>query len=180
MYKNALPLFIAITACVLLLTSGCVQETDTAGVPEFTRDQIADFVIKPGEGWGPIMFSTSKAQVERMLGAPERRSGEYALEYMSLGMAITVDKSNKVNQILFGNVCASSHEDSLIQACRFKTAEGIGMLSTDEEIRAAYGEPSGLRGESEVEELQYRELGTIFTLRNSRLVHISIRSPYRK
>jgi len=177
MSRYALSLFM--TVCVLLLISRCGQEADTAGDTDFTREQVAGFVIKPGEGWGPISFSTSRAQVEQILGPPERQSRDYALEYMSLGMAITVNKSNQVNQVLFGNVCASSHEDALIQACRFKTAEGIGMLSTREAITAVYGQPSGSRCESAVEEMQYRELGAVFTLRNNRLVHINLGCPRR-
>lgn len=93
---------------------------------------------------------------------------------MSLGMAPTVNDTGQVTQMLFGNVRAVSEEDSLIKACCHKTAEGIGMLSEREQVIGAYGDPSGTRSESVMEEMQYRQLGVIFNLQNGKAIHICL------
>ncbi len=157
-----------------LLLTACGPDEAESTLPRFTQEQIAQFTIKPREGWGPIAFTASKTQIEQALGPAERKSRKNALEYMSLGMAFTVNDRGQINTMLFGNVCAASEEDSLIKSCKNKTSEGIGMLSGRGEIIAAYGEPSSARPQAEIEELQYRELGMILTLRNGKVFHMCL------
>ena len=159
---------------VALLLTACGPDKAAAPLPRFTQEEVAQFTIKPREGWGPFTFTTSSAQIEQALGPAERKLQENALEYMSLGMAFTVNDRGRITQMLFGRVCAEAEDDALITACRYKTPEGIGMLSGREQIIAAYGEPSSARPQGEMEELQYRELGMILTLRNGKLFHINL------
>jgi hypothetical protein len=161
---------------IVLFLFGCTPKKDNV-LSSYTNEQIKSFVMHPGKGFGPITFQSSSKDVESILGTSERQLVSSSREYPSIGIAILIDKKGKINSFLFGN-SSGSPNDSLVQACQFKTAEGIGMMSNRAEIITAYGDPSASQNLStNIEELQYKNIGARFVLNNDSLVWMGFSVP---
>ncbi len=131
-------------------------------------------VIVPGQGVGDVRFGISHAELETILGKPERIMGG-ANEYLSRGMAVVVDK-DFVNVILFGDM--NDPDSPLVKACKYKTDKGIGMGSTLNDLQAAYGTPSSAIDPAEkVRMVSYEHLGGVFTLQDEKVIHMQFRQP---
>ena len=79
-------------------------------------------------------------QMRRIMGEPEFTPGGKSYEYASLGIKVLTEDSKTVSSILCGDIFGS---DVLkIKSCKYHTAEGIGMGSSEAQIIKAYGEPT--------------------------------------
>ena len=125
--------------------------------------------VVPGVGVGPIKFGMTMDEVKQALGEPDRASGK-ALEYLSLGLAVTPSKRDgTVGAIMMGD----GNGSYLVDRFKGATKEGIRMKSTRQEIVAAYGEPESAENEPGGQEVLHYDSGrTQYTLKDGRLVHI--------
>lgn len=106
----------------------------------------AGLIITPGVGAGDIKFGMTREKVIKILGKPEREQFKNCLEYRSLGiiaLGLQFDPEGGVVMLLFGDPDPKSSADSpLVKACKYRTAEGIGMGSTLEQVEKVYGKGS--------------------------------------
>jgi hypothetical protein len=155
-------LICCITAICLPLVS-CENEKK----PNVDID-FSNYTIEPGKGLGPLLFSIDRSEIIKHFGKPERGS-EYAFEYPSLGLGVVLTVEGKLNTLYFGcEMCAP--DDDLVINCKFRTPEGVGLLSTMEEVRSVYGEPD----EEGSSIFRYRSK-IAFKFRNNRVVHMTLR-----
>ena len=134
--------------------------------------------ITPRVGIGPIRFGMLAAGVKKAVGEPFRVSGK-AYEYQRLGLAVMLDREDRVAAILAGAWCESS--DVLLDVFKGATREGVKLRSTRQEVVAAYGNPDstqtvGEKGQ-EFEVLKYAAFRTQFAFRGGKLVHITLKRP---
>lgn len=121
----------------------------------------ANWLIIPGEAVGPISLGMSEEEVTSAVGAPERTSLG-AWEYLSTGYAVLLgDESGKVSAVLAGG---GNDQVRLDKRFHGRTAAGIGMGSTKQEILEALGEPSLERPLGDSVHLAYSHLGIEFML----------------
>ena len=89
--------------------------------------------------------------------------------YSGLGIQVLI-RDDKVISV----ICRQHFPDvPEFKSCKYQTAEGIGIGSTESDILAAYNEPSRRRNER----LTYKELGLVFELVNDRVQMISTELP---
>jgi hypothetical protein len=130
-------------------------------------------LIKPGVGAGALQFGMTADERDQILGKPERMTGS-ACEYPSKGIAVLSSPHTDVGAILFGD--SGTPNSPLVKACKYRTAEGIGMGSTRNQIIAAYGQPTKSETEAKIiETLVYDKLGAEFTLRSGKVAHMVFR-----
>jgi hypothetical protein len=132
-------------------------------------------VITPGAGVGELKYGMTPQDIERILGQPDRMNGT-AREYLKKGMVVMFSRSGTMSALMFGD--SNSAQSPLVKACQYKTDAGIGMGSTLEEIKKAYGEPTSPPKTSQVRTnsyltISYESLGADFTLIDGKLVHMS-------
>ncbi|MFH1740134.1 MAG: hypothetical protein ABIH23_14085, partial [bacterium] len=112
--------------CIALLL-GCGGDQESQPQTGTSTEAEQPLVIKPGEGVGELRFGMNRAEMERILGKPDRSMG-MAHEYLNIGMAVLGSKDTAVGAIMFGDM--NNPESPLIAACKYKTDKGIGMGST--------------------------------------------------
>ena len=168
--------------CVFL-SMGCEQsqspesqtqksETTSKSPAEKPGTSESAQVIIPGQGVGELRFGMSQSELEKILGKPDRSMGR-ANEYLSKGMAVLGSKDSAVGGIMFGDI--NNPNSPLVKACKFKTAKGIGMGSTLDELKEAYGEPSSVNPMGKGQLVSYKQLGATFALQNDAVIHMSFR-----
>jgi hypothetical protein len=130
-------------------------------------------LIEPHQGVGKIQAGMTSAQVVALLGEPDRKLGA-TLEYSKLGLAVKSGADGKVESVMCGDVVGLN--GPFVKAFNGRTKEGLGMLSSREEIVKALGEPSATKKlPSGMEWLQYDALGMAFTLEGGKVHHIIVR-----
>jgi hypothetical protein len=78
---------------------------------------------------------------------------------------------------MFGD--SNSAQSPLVKACQYKTDAGIGMGSTLEEIKKAYGEPTAIEQgrmfptSPPHEVVSYDALAASFTLIDGKVIHMA-------
>ena len=151
----------------LLVVSGC---SDHSNQPlSASREQL---VIEPHVRVGKVWAGMSTAQIIAQLGEPERRTTK-ALEYTRLGFAVLPDSNNVVSMVMCGDVMGV--RGPFVKAFNGRTKEGIGMLSTREELLKAYGEATeDKKFRAGLESMNYRQLGISFTLEDGKVHHIIV------
>lgn len=155
---------ISVTAAAFLMAS-CARSSS----PTSTG---TDMTVVPGVGVGPIKFGMTMDEVKNVVGEPDRTPGK-PLQYLSLGLAVLgTSGSSSVGAIMMGDTAGGQ----LVEAFKGATKEGIRMKSTRQEMLAAYGQPESARDVGGgLEELSYDAGRTKYTLKNGRLVHITLR-----
>jgi hypothetical protein len=123
----------------------------------------------------------SAKEVQAALGRPFRNTGR-AQEYQHLGLAVVMDKQDRVAAILVGAWCEPS--DILLDVFKGGTEAGVRLRAERGQVLKAYGEPSVTSklgpAEADFEVLRYDTLRAEFALRKGRLVHITLRRPVDK
>lgn len=130
-------------------------------------------LIEPGKSVGPVNAGMTVKEVIAKLGEPQFRTGN-ALEYKKQGFAVMPDADGIVQVVMCGDVMGLN--GPLIKNFTGRTKEGIGLLSTREEVLKTFGRPT--KAETHPggrESLEYVELGITFSLESGKVHHMIVR-----
>src|SRR6266853_3880531 len=161
---------VASTLAVLVFLTACSDNSNQCDSAPQPGDPPR---IEPNVRVGKVVAAMTLKQLVTQLGEPQRRTAK-ALEYTQLGFAVVPDSNGVVSIFMCGDV--TGVHGPFVKAFTGRTKEGMGMLSTRDELIKAYGEPT----ESEkfiggIESLQYAPLGITFTLERGRVHHMIVR-----
>jgi hypothetical protein len=118
----------------------------------------AALLIVPGRSVGPIVLGMRMTQVFQFLGPPERRvpSGEtIKFFWPRRGLTVRVDRDGRVAAIF-------------VESPSYRTARGIGVGSTRDEVVAAYGPAPQAQEDRATLILVYTRLGITFAINKER------------
>ena len=137
-----------------------------------TKESSQDWLIRPGLGIGEIQFGMTVQQMKDILGKPDVAETGISYMYTSLGIEI-VFRDKVVTYIYCGN---PHRKDSpmlraMEEACKFKTAEGIGIGSTEAQIVKAFGEATRRKDNS----LLYTDKRICFFLADDKVIGMWLR-----
>jgi len=160
---------IACTLGVLVFLTACSDKSNQVVSAQPGEPSL----IEPNVRVGKVVAGMTVKQLVTQLGEPQRRTAK-ALEYTQLGFAVVPDSNGVVSIVMCGDV--TGIHGPFVKAFTGRTKEGIGMLSTRDELLKAYGEPT----ESEkfpggLESMNYPPLGMTFTLERGKVHHIIVR-----
>lgn len=135
---------------VPLFSVGCDKSTDEAPpdepreVARQPQSEPGDMLIEPGIGVGRVKFGMTVEQMKDVLGEPDVDATGISLMYQSLGIEIIAKDQQTIVAIVCGNPnnVPTPVVKALQKACKFKTAEGVGIGSTDYEVIDLLGEPT--------------------------------------
>lgn len=165
-----------------ILCQGCAKKDEPNGVEDTVAEEnttaqtvgadIPDSsiaFIQPGIGVGKVKFGMSFVELKDVLGKPDFDVKGLAHVYSDLGIQVLI-RDDKVISV----ICLQNFPDAPeFKSCKYRTAEGIGIGSTEPDILAAYNEPSSRRSGR----LTYKELGLAFGLENDQIQMISTELP---
>ena len=106
------------------------------------------------------------------LGKPDFMMGDWLYQYT--GLAVVVREGTVYS---FQGGDAKGPETRHAQQCRLRTAEGIGMGSSEQEIVEVYGEPTRRTTRQGDVSMVYRSQGMGFTLRGDKVYLMSFGIP---
>jgi len=161
---------IASALAVLVFLTACSDNSNQgASAPQSGEPSL----IEPNVRVGKVVAGMTVKQLVTQLGEPQRRTAK-ALEYTQLGFAVLPDSNGMVSIVMCGDV--TGIHGPFVKAFTGRTREGIGMLSTRDDLLKAYGEPT----ESEkfrggLESMRYQGLGITYTLEHGKVHHIIVR-----
>ncbi len=139
--------------------------------PEDVNEDL--FVIQPGVGMGELLFGADQAKVTEILGPPDFMVGEGLYQYTGL---VVVAREGKVYSFQCGDAKGPGTRHA--EQCPCRTTEGIGVGSSEQEIVAAYGEPTrrttSRQGDARI---AYRSKGMGFLLREDKVYVMSFGIP---
>ena len=143
-------------------------------------------VIRPGEAVGPVRIGMTGEELARAVGpgqalawerSPMPSPGVDVRHYASRGFDVvlaTTGREPAVRCVLGGGM------EAMANRFRYRSAEGIGMGSTLDEIVAAWGEPERLRefaaAEAPVIEAAYPSRGITLMLDAGRVNWLAVRA----
>ena len=135
-----------------------------------TEESSNDLLIRPGISVGKIKFGMTVKQMKGLLGKPDVAATGISYMYKSLGIEIVAKDKVNISAVFCGN--ASNNNDPMFkameEACKFKTAEGIGIGSTEVQIIKAFGQPTARRDIR----LIYRDERIFFSLSEGKVIGI--------
>lgn len=133
-----------------LLCTGCDKSADET--PPDKPQEVArppqtepdDMLIKPGIGVGKVKFGMTVEQMKDVLGAPDVDATGISWMYQSLGIEVIAKDKQTISGISCGNPhnMATPVVKAMGKACKFKTAEGVGIGTKDYEVIDLLGEPT--------------------------------------
>ena len=135
--------------------------------------QAGGIVIEPLVGIGEVRFGMTIDQARQILGEPQR-SNDRTYEYTEQGFAILTGADGTIAAIKCEAAEAGSGAGSGVtatSACR--TAEGIGIGSTKDDITTAYGEPSRTQRARGGLVLRYAKIRAQFVLQDDKVVSMA-------
>ena len=164
-------LFSLLTLC-LVAWIGCGKKAGEEEPPE-------ELVIEPLVGVGPVRFGMSKDQIIEHFGQPDRIfEGQVTkLHYVpSRGLNFVVDAELGLQEI---GCWSEGMLPSRVTTFAGTTKEGIGIGATQEEIVAAYGQPdrTSTGSRADLESLHYDKLQAKFTLKDGKLMSMTLEAP---
>ena len=177
---NKLPAFFFVCLMLGFLVSGCTKSEEENAAESKTgestyreNEQSNIMLIEPGTGVGKVRLGMTVEEMKSCLGKPDIDATGISFVYADLGIEVVI-RGEKVYQIY----CVHHINNApAVKACKYKTAEGIGIGSTESEIISTYGEPYK-RGESALSFITYNELGMRFELDNDQVVLILVLNPW--
>jgi len=124
------------------------------------------FDVRPGDGVGPVRFGMTREEVIQALGEPDAEPFENMglLAYYRHGIEVSIDKKKK--DVFWISMVVHEALDLPYKTFTGKTAEGIGIGSTEAEIVDAFGETEREVSEHDVVTLRYPERDISFTLQS--------------
>jgi len=162
-------------AAIAAKLQGTMTSLDEASLSTEQHSQQAegssgDLLIRPGIGVGGVEFGMTVDQMKDILGKPDVAATGISYMYKSLGIEIVAKDRQIISAISCGN---PNNVDTPIvkeleKACKFKTAEGIGIGSTEARITDAFGPPTRRSGSR----LLYKGKGMAFTLADDKVIGI--------
>lgn len=163
-------LLLLLLGSAILSQLGCSNGTNSGSISSSTNPPIA---IELKASVGKVHSGMTTSEVITALGQPQRQSGT-ALEYTSLGFAVIPARDGHIQAIMCGDVTGAN--GPLVKAFTGRTPEGIGMLSTREEVVKAYGPPDdSQRFSGGTESLHYISRGLTLTLEGGKVHHMIVR-----
>ncbi len=163
---------VTILMSAVMLITGCQKPADqkTKKTPE---TQNTTMVLIPKTGMGDVKFGMSMEEMKKVLGKPDRITGN-ACEYLSKGFAVLPGhEDQKVAAIMCGDL--NGEKSTLYVNCKIRTDKGITMGSTEKEIIAAYGQPSANYAMDATKTLAYPTIAALFVLREGKVVHMTFK-----
>jgi len=162
---------------VVLFWSGCKKakeevSKDTEEYTQRTKESSEDLLIHPGIGVGKIKFGMTVQQMKDILGKPDVADTGISYMYTFLGIEI-VARDKVVTYIYCGNPHGKKSPvlKALEEACKFKTAEGIGIGSTEAQVVEAFGQPTRRKDN----QLLYMDERICFFLADDKVIGIWLR-----
>ena len=158
-----------------LFCVGCkkAKKEVSEGTEEYTqrtKESSEDLLIRPGISVGKIEFGMTVQQMKDILGKPDVAGTGISYMYTSLGIEIVAKDKVTISAVLCGN--ASNRKEPMFkameEACKFKTAEGIGIGSTEVQIIKAFGQPTRRRDDK----LLYKDKRISFSLAEGKVIGI--------
>jgi len=155
----------------------------SAAVEEAAEPLVAkgEMLIVPKVGVGEVKFGMTLDEVKKLWGEPDRIDGT-AYSYYSKGLNVAgVWGSQVVGMVTcFAAETVRPSPFSPVLGPRVrdfagKTAAGIGIGSTEEEIVEAYGEPSSRRQDPNSMTMKYDGMLMTFTLMDGKVAVMMIR-----
>ena len=140
--------------------------------PPPSKQEAAKLTIVPTVGIGEVKFGMSREQIVAVLGEPESTIGEMYLGYPSKGLQLVLvgREPDKLGMIIANPMGALSLTRNEFPG---QTDKGIGMGSTFQEVRDAYGEPDPpLPGERIVDCARYDQPEIMFVFVDGKVVQI--------
>lgn len=159
-----------IIAC-LLATTACSTPTSLApgqNPQAECRRTLESVPLEPGVGFGGLRIGMERRVVERLIGPPERRTGD-ASEYLTCGFALIFGSDDRLAVLQGGG------HPTLNDRFTVRSAEGLGLGSSHQEILRVLGEPDATSSQGLM--LHYLAEGVVWTLTEGRATHVSIRRP---
>ncbi len=146
--------------------------------PPTNENLLAPRVI-PGVGLGPVKFGMTRDEVVKIIGKPDVEK-KTAIEYPSRGYGFAFSKTGALTWIY-----CFSQEDYEYKTRDFagKTKEGVGIGSTLEDIKKAFGKPDSVGknpsadGQRKVTGVHYKKLGLHFGLIGGKVAGFSLLAP---
>lgn len=139
---------IVLISSLLLIGLFCVGCDKSADEPEDVirqpQTEPDDMLIKPGIGVGKVKFGMTVEQMKDVLGTPDVDATGISWMYQSLGIEIIARDQQTISAISCGNPhnMPTPVAKAMEKACKFKTAEGIGIGSQGYEVIDLLGEPT--------------------------------------
>ena len=133
------------------------------------------FIVRPGVGMGELHFGDPSDKVTKILGKPDFMIGEGLYQYTGL---VVVAREGKVYSFQGGD--ANGPGTRHAQQCRLRTADGVGMGSSEQEIVEVYGEPTRRTIQQGDVHIGYRSKGMGFILRDNKVYLMSFGNPRQK
>lgn len=141
------------------------------------RNDEAQFKIVAGEGWGAVHIGAASQEVHNLLGhgqSGSKCSDTYFKDYAPKGVQVSFENSsNRVHAIYFYN---GQRDNEKIGVFCGRTDKGVNWQSSIDEVRNAYGHPTGDYSGSDSggtwERLVFA--GIDFRFENGKLVRIGI------
>lgn len=133
-------------------------------------------VLQPGKGIEGLEFGAPPQKIREVLGEPsEIQGGQWT--YADKGLALSISPTRGLIRIMAVGDLAILPGSALIPF-QGKTAEGIAMGATEEQLVAVYGKPHSREERPGAVDLEYPSIGLSFTLFQGRLrsIHLSIPS----
>lgn len=140
-----------------------------------SRDEAAKLVIKPGVGVGQVTFGMSRDELVAIMGEPEIDQFDTYLSYPSIGVqfCLTGRRPDRIGLIILNPADAANLKRHDFPG---KTAEGIGIGSTREEVIAAFGKPDKesdqVPANVAAQRIYYKDHAILFSLPGGKVVQI--------
>lgn len=129
---------------------GCEKSGDEGGSDsqqEMTKqdeESSENLLIEPGVGVGAVKLGMTVDEMKDVLGKPDVAATGISFMYKSLGIEVVAKDKKTVSAISCGNPhnINTPVVRALGTACKFKTAGGIGIGSTVDQVIKEFGEPT--------------------------------------
>ena len=155
---------LVLVLAVGLLSSGCGKTEQPAPAPTTEAAPVTEveLVVVPKVGIGKLKFGMTTGEVSHLWGPPHfTKNPGYALDYYlmrGVSLGYPYEKLMLIN-------CLNELDGDEVLSFDGSTPEGIRLGSTEDELIAAYGEPTSIkRGKTNVW-LTYDPIAARFDLR---------------
>ena len=136
------------------------------------------WTIRPGEGIGSIEIFMEPEEVVSAAGQPDERKAEGSWwVYRDPGVIVLFPLPGESHHF---TLLLKLHKKLLAPRVPPRTAEGIGLDSTKDEVIAAFGPPEQSQDFGERVHYGYPSKGIDFALRDGRVEEITVSQDHRK
>jgi len=163
-----------------MIGMGCLGAASTRPTTATRRTDL----IRPGEAVGPITLGMAEAELEQAMGKAATvpwNEPPNVREYPAKGVTVVLSKQEprKVTMVLAGRR-EGALASLVVGSLPWRSEEGVGMGSTADDIRRAYGEPgSDNQPDPNVDWrlLAYPHRGIQFGVRDGLVAWLAVRRP---